>query len=429
MMEIIENTFNMLYRWIFKENPEAGPKRFFKNLGVIGICFAIAKVLTGLTNIAAGRLLGPNEYGKINLIISTGTILSTCLLLGINYSIIKYGILPENHKKTISTAFLFSAPYMLVFSLIVYFFRMEISSFFGISPQLLIFAIFYAAAISLFHIASSILQTLNKFKQRGLGEISFAVIFLITFALGIFLFGKTFKTMAYAYVLAFGAISLFLILKLNSFIRPKFFDRKHLPKLTHYGIYFLGSGIGSFFIFNVQSLIINTYLSPKEVGIYAAYYLSTIGIAGYISHAIYAVLFPKSSGSTNRKRLWDLSIMFAKKLLPLIFVFFVLTETTVLTSMGKSQYGMDIKLIISFAVCGILMLIQSSLTQIILAQGIKAAKLALFMSLSAGLFNFILCILLIPEFKILSVPISFILTYSFMIIWLYMVKNRYLKTD
>ncbi len=218
MTNFIENTFNAVYRWVFKENPTSGSKKFFKNLGIIGVSFAIAKILTGLTNIAAGRLLGPNEYGKLNLIISIGAILSTCLLIGINYSIIKYGVLKEKQKKTISTAFLFSAPYMLIISALAYFCKAKISVFFGISQELLIFAIFYAAAISLFHITSSILQTLSKFKQRGLGEISFAIIFLLSFAGGALMIGKTFEAMAYAYIIAFSAVSLFFVLKLKLYL-------------------------------------------------------------------------------------------------------------------------------------------------------------------------------------------------------------------
>ncbi len=427
MTEIIETAFNTCYRWLFNEKPTAGPKKFFKNLGIIGICFATAKALTGLANIAAGRLLGPHEYGKVNLIISVGAILSPFLLMGINYSIVKYGASNKNPKSIISTAFGFFIPCALTISFFIFYFRTELGSFFGITSTLLIFALFYAITVSFFNVISSVQQALNKFNQRGFSEISFAFLFLISFAAGILLFGKKFETIVYAYIIAFGSVSIFFILKLNSFIKPQCFDKKRLPELTHYGIYFLGSGIGSFFIFNVQSLIINTYLSPKEVGIYAAYYIGTIGIAGYISYAIYTVLFPKSSGSTNRKRLWDLSIKFAKRLLPLIFIFFVFIEIAVLTLMGKSQYGMNATLIITFALCGILMLIQSSLTQIILAQGIKASRLALFMSLSAGLLNFILCILLIPHLKILATTISFIITYSFLIIWLWKVKNSYLQ--
>ncbi|MCK5582803.1 MAG: hypothetical protein KAI33_03385 [Elusimicrobiales bacterium] len=141
MTEIIENTFNMFYRWIFKENPEAGPKRFFKDLGIIGLCFATAKVLTGLANIAAGRFLGPHEYGRVNLVISAGMLLSAFLLVGITYSIVKYGVLKENQKKILSTAFLFSTPYILFISILIHSFKAEISLIFNITPQILTFAL------------------------------------------------------------------------------------------------------------------------------------------------------------------------------------------------------------------------------------------------------------------------------------------------
>jgi len=92
---------------------------------------------------------------------------------------------------------------------------------------------------------------------------------------------------------------------------------------------------------NVQSLVLNAFLTPEEVGVYAAYNTATIGISGYLAYAVGTVLFPKASASTNRQRLWDLGARTWKYLAPAAVLFFIAVEAghTVADGQAPVRHG------------------------------------------------------------------------------------------
>ena len=114
------------------------------------------------------------------------------------------------------------------------------------------------------------------------------------------------------------------------------------------------------------------------------------------------------------------------RLAPAAIVFFVLVEAAVLTLMGRHQYGMQPRLMLLFALCGTVMLVHSSLAQIIFSEGIKASRLSLTMTWAGGLLNFAACLLLIPVFRVDGAAMAFILTYVVLLFWFGKVKDSYL---
>jgi O-antigen/teichoic acid export membrane protein len=232
--------------------------------------------------------------------------------------------------------------------------------------------------------------------------------------------------MALAYFASFGLVTVYWLLKINGALNLSLFSRRRAGPILEYGSYYFGAGIGSFLVFNVQSLILNTRLSPKEVGVYAAYYTATIGVAGYLGYAANTVLFPKAAASTNRRRLWDMAATSWKRLFPVAAALLLCAETAILALMGRHQYGMDPVLMLLFAACGTLILIQSSMSQILFSESIKTSRLALFMSLGSGLFNFGACLVLIPLLKTAGLAVAMIITYSLNLVWLWRSADTHL---
>ena len=101
-------------------------------------------------------------------------------------------------------------------------------------------------------------------------------------------------------------------------------------------------------------------------------------------------------------------------------------EAVILALMGRHQYGMDPALMALFAVCGTLMLIQSSMAQILFSESVRASRLALYMALGGGLLNFTACLVLIPLLKTAGMAVSLILTYVFLLVWLWRSADPYL---
>lgn len=416
------------YHSLLGETPGTGAKEFIRHLSLIGTSFAIAKIISGLVTIAAGRLLGPLEFGKINVMASAGAALAPFMLAGLHYSVVKYGVNKEERPRVFSsalTAFASLASLVCGLSLL---FSGHLTALFHIDRRMLFFSLAYAAATAAFLLVSGMQQALGHFSRRGLSEIGFSLLMAGVFISGITYLGRVYEAMAWAYITAFGGMTLFWLNRTRRDVRLGAFSGAAFARISEYGFYNFGSSLGGVLLLNVQGLVINAALSARETGIYAAYYTAAINIGGYLAYALTTVLFAKAAGTTDRRRLWDLAIRSWKRLAPAVMIFFILVQLAVLTLMGRHQYGLDLRLVLLFAVCGTLMLAQSSLSQIILVQGVKASRLGLCIALGAGLLNFMACLALVPRFGIEGVTIAFILTYAAMIGWLWKVKGSYLST-
>ncbi|MCX5793630.1 MAG: oligosaccharide flippase family protein [Elusimicrobia bacterium] len=426
MTENGTNVTNSLYRRLAGERLEQGARDFIRNLSWIGLCFALAKIISALVSIAAGRLLGPAEFGKINVLVSAGAALSPFIIAGLNGAVIRYGVDPADRDRVFTAAGALVLALALATTAFVLLFRTALSAFFGISPAMLGLALCYALATAAFLLASGLLQAAGNFSKRGLSEIGFSVLLAAVFFFAVYHFGRTYEAMAYAYIAAFGGIGFFWLTKIGCATELSFPEKEKFRALAQYSAYSFGSGLGYFLMMNVQGLIINAFLAPKEVGIYAAYNTATIGIAAYLGYAIGTVLFPKASASTNRKRLWEIAVRSWVRLAPAAIVCFIGVEAAVLALMGRHQYGMQSWLMLLFAVAGAITLAHSSLAQIVFSEGVKASRLSLFMSWGGGLVNFAACLLFIPVFKVGGAALALILTYVFLLAWLWKVKDSYL---
>ena len=418
-----------LYKALVGEHPGSGAKEFIKNLGLIGVSFAAAKVISGLVTILAGRLLGPEEYGRINVMASAGAAIAPFMLAGLQYSVIRYGVAPADRPRVFGSALAAFAALLVLVTGLSLIFRGALSSLFHIDRGMLLYSLAYAAATAAFLLTSGMQQALGRFSRRGLGEIAFSVIMAAVFAGGIFWLGRVYQAMAWAYAAAFGGTALFWLYRARREVKFESFSGAAFAKMSEYGFYNFGSSLGGVLLLNVQGLVVNAALTPRETGVYAAYYTAAINIGGYLAYALTTVLFPKASATGDRRRLWSLAVKSWARLFPAVMVFFVLVELAVLSLMGGSQYGLSPRLTLLFAACGTLMLAQSSLSPIILAEGVKASRLGLYIALGSGLLNFLACLALVPRFGVEGVPIAFIITYSVMIAWLWAVKDSYLSPE
>lgn len=415
------------YHRLTREHPGEGAMQFIRNLGWIGASFTLAKVVSSLLSIAAGRLLGPAEYGKVNIFVSAGTAIMPFLLAGLNTAVIKYGVDASDRPGVFrASAFFFLTLTVAVGSITVVF-KDAVGALFGISPRMLLLSLAYAAAAGAFTLASSMQQASGRFSGRGLSEISFSALLAGVFFSAFYSLGPTYETMAYAYIAAFGCIGLYLLARNVPVSGSPSLGKDKLRPMLQYGGYSFGGGVGAFLVLNVQALILNAFLAPGDVGLYAAHYLATIGVSAYLGHALATVLFPKASASTNSRRLWDMAAASWKRLAVPAVIFFIAAEAAVLTLMGRQQYGMEPWLIFLFALCGALMLVYGSFAQIVFSEGVRAARLSLYLAWGGGLVNFTACFVLIPVFGVAGAALAFILTYVLLLLWLVKVKDAYLS--
>lgn len=427
MTENSKGLTHSLYRRLTREHPGEGASKFIRDLGWIGVSFALAKIVSSLLNIVAARLLGPAEYGKVNLFVSTGGMIAPFIIAGMNTAVIRYGVALSDRAKVFQTAAAIFLTLASVTTIALLTLKAPLGRLLGVPDGMLELSLFYALATGTFMLASAMQQASGNFSRRGWSEIAFSALLATVFFSGLGFFGRTYEAMACAYIAAFGCVGLYLLPKNIPVTGFSLLEAEKFRPLAQYSAYSFGGGIGAFLLLNVQSLIINTMLTPEDVGQYAAYYTATVGVAAYLGYALGTVLFPKASASTNSRRLWNMAAGTWLRLALPTALFFLAVEAGALLLMGRQQYGLNGQRMALFAICGTLMLTYGSLAQIIFSEGVKAARLSLYMGWGGGIVNFAACLYFIPLMGVDGAALAFTLTYTLLLVWLWKVKDAYLS--
>ncbi|MDO8805293.1 MAG: oligosaccharide flippase family protein, partial [Elusimicrobiota bacterium] len=296
------------YNRLMGETPGSGTKEFIEHLGLIGVSFAAAKIISGLVTIAAGRLLGPLEYGKINVMASAGAAIAPFMLAGLQYSVVKYGVNKEERSRVFSSALAAFAALALLVGGLSLLFSGQLTALFHIDRKMLFFSLAYAVTTAAFLLVSGMQQALGHFSKRGLSEIGFSLLMAAVFISGVTYLGRVYEAMAWAYITAFGVMALFWLNRTRRDVKLEGFSGAAFSRMSEYGFYNFGASLGGVLLLNVQGLVINAALSARETGIYAAYYTAAINIGGYLAYALTTVLFPKAASTADRRHLWDLAV-------------------------------------------------------------------------------------------------------------------------
>src|SRR4030042_6754111 len=87
---ITELFIEKTHQRIFKQPMGKNMYSFIKSFGLVSLGSSIATCFLFVTNMVAGRWLGPDEYGKYSMVIYLGNFFIIPMVMGINTSIIKH---------------------------------------------------------------------------------------------------------------------------------------------------------------------------------------------------------------------------------------------------------------------------------------------------------------------------------------------------
>jgi lipopolysaccharide exporter len=427
----MRGAFHAFYEAIFSVSPSISVRKFFRDLGWIGLTFGLSRVIAGVVTIFAARLMGPAEFGKVNLALGAASLLSVGMLFGLNASIVKYGVSAVESTSAISLGFLLTALFTCAATTVGILFRGSLAILLGVSPEIYWYGVWFAVFFTLYTVVGSAQQASQRFKERGWAELLFAILLAAGFGLGLLWRGRTFPSLTSAYVLAYSISGIIWILPLlPRRCWPASPPRKGLLKeMLSYGFYNFVCGIGFFLTSNTQRFVINRIMSEADVGIWGAYGVGTIGLAFYGWTMLSTVFFPRASATTNREGLWNTLVRsWTWAALPTVAVFMA-AQTAILLLMGRSKYPISPLLLLLFAVCSTIIMIQSSLGQVLGAQGVRGARLGLWTSITAGLVNLALCPVLIPRFGVAGAAIALSVSYLVSLVWCVTVRKLYFETS
>ena len=216
--------------------------------------------------------------------------------------------------------------------------------------------------------------------------------------------------MVYSTFFAYGVVSIVLLtVFLRKYLRL-LFSKEWAGTLSKYGLLAVVGGISFAVYSNIDKILINEYMTTSDLGIYKAYYLSSINIASLFSVVFNTVLFPRLQDTENEKTYLTKS----QKLIPYIIVVGIpvvfICEFVIFKIYG-SKYSMNFLLMLIFAATSILAVSYSLYDWLLASQGKRGIKICTIIALIMATCNIIFLFCLLPHFALYGAIFSLLLSY------------------
>lgn len=313
----------------------------FKNIAITGILYTsfgsvIGQVFQFITKIVLARLLVPEDFGLMALILSITNIVSVFFNLGWSSELIQ-------RKKKIKDAFNTTGTFFLVisvlFTTILFFSSYHLAYFLEkpvINSLIKVFSLIFV-----FNAFNSLYNTYVEkylmFKKKIFCDVNSIIVFsLISIILAYFGFGVW--SLLIAQLLQAFSLSLFLLLSTGWL--PSFnFNFSLLRNIWSFVKHTSLVQIFTILILNLDYLFVGLFLGSENLGFYSiAFALSSIPVI-IVAHSIGGVMFPIFSRVRNKE---ELKKFFLKSsylnfvlLLPIIIIGIIIADYSVLFLSNK----------------------------------------------------------------------------------------------
>ena len=301
MLEIIKQKLitlaEMAHRKIFGEEMSEEMRNFLGHLSWSFFGIALSSLVLFTINILAGRIFGPEGYGKYNLVLVYANIITMLILLGLDTVSIKY-IADSKNDESIKKHLSNSLWIVLFMSLVFFIFGILVWSWMdnsiGINRNILLISILFGILLSLKNILDSFMRSLRYFKFQSSVKIieSFVVAFFflgLVFAIN----HRSFEYYIYSLILGSLAVSLLYFFRISNKITT--WDYQSFEKTVPYlkatiTLIIVGVIVGS-----IDKIFIGRFIGFKELGIYSAYITATIIFSAQLVLVFDNVFFPMVS--------------------------------------------------------------------------------------------------------------------------------------
>jgi O-antigen/teichoic acid export membrane protein len=403
----------LIYQRVFHEKMSANVKAFLKNLLYVGIGTIISTIFSMIFMILGGRILGPEEYGKFTLIQSISFLLYMPMALGFDIAMLKYTSEiedPKSQSNIVFTSYLLVIFFSAVSITVFFILASPLSHLLNISEELFYLAIAFAGLYVYYLLTTSALRGLNRMRSYSIFQIVYAAIILLSFAIILINKDFTFRAMVYPVLIAYGITTMIIM----SFIIRKFFrwkwDTLLIRKLCKYAFATSIGGFCYYLFTNADRLIINRYTSFADVGVYNAYYTSSITVTLVLWNIFNMVYFPTISKYENKAGIFKR----INKLMPHITylgILLVIICEMILLKLYGPEYPLNFLWTILAAVAGICIVIQNAYGWLLISIGTFGAILSSIGEVLMAISNIGLNIFLIPRIGIAGAFISIIISY------------------
>lgn len=280
---------------IFQQTMSLNTQKFVLNTlwSIIGI--GSISIIMLFVNIIAGRVIGPEGYGKFNLILSIAQLLVIPIIFGfdsVSIQAIASSKEISNKINKISSSFCFILMtigiFVLCYLLLYFVFFKQLQH----DTKLFLFFLFFLTILlALKTILNAFIIGLGFFKFQFIIRL-IEIVVVISFFIIFFFITHNVNYIYYVVSLMSGifVLNIFYVIRIKSFFKMS--DFKTIKKLFSYGKIITLSALSGMLFSSVDKFIIAKYLGITELGIYSAYYTAASFVAINFSQLFLNVFFP-----------------------------------------------------------------------------------------------------------------------------------------
>ena len=410
------------YELIFKEQLEQRTAEFFLSTSYVAVGTLFGSALTFIFLIIGAHILGPQGFGDLSLLLSIGPIVAISMGLNLVATVNYASGAPDDSARTriLSTASIEALLLVTASTTILALLSPQLSYLLGVSAAVFIFAVAYGVAVTCFMLAMNALRVLFSMKAYALSNAAQSVVCLALFLALVTDGMKSWQSAAYALSASNLAVSLIVIFYVRAHLTRQF-DWHWARVIMRYS-FFAAPGLIAVALMGLDRLLINIFMTTAAVGLYNAYFLSSITVAAGLWGIINATFFPYASRSTDKLALLlkinKVVPYFGVVLVPLI----VCAEVIAFVFYGH-RYSLSLQLSFFFALAAAVYVVFLSYTWLAASVGARGAKMSAACNVLALLVLIVLDTVLIPRIGILGAAITLIFSYLVPTVFLYSRKQ------
>jgi hypothetical protein len=287
-------------------------------------------------------------------------------------------------------------------------FSAQLSTVFGISTELYLFAIAYAAILTFFGLTINLLRILFRIRAVALLSALQSVIVLAAFLIFISADMRSWQAAVLSLDIGYAAISAILVVYLRQYIKLQF-DWFWSGKLLSYAVVALPGLIAGAFM-GVDRILINKFITTAAVGIYSAYYLPSITVAIALWSIFNVAFFPLASKSRDKLNIFRNVNKAAPYLVAALLPSIIFMEFIIFILYG-SQYHFSAELGLLFAFAGTTCFFYQCYSYLMASEGTNGAKVNALSSVIALVVILCLNVALLPLIGILGAAVALIFAY------------------
>lgn len=388
-------------------------RALLSGLGWIGILYGTARVSTFLAQMLAGRLLGPVEYGRANLVIAAAAYLQIIPMLGFPLATTKLIAEEEDEERRarLATTALASFAVWAMLSLpLMTLAHGALERAMGLPAELFALSALLATATALSQVAASPLLGLKRFADRGLVETAYGFA-APAFLVGLIVFwGADHRAMILAFAGSLLVSSAYALWLLRRYLRPAF-EWSFVAAVGRYAATAAPTLLATACVLAPARLFLNRHASAQEVGLFSAYFTATVQVALASLYMLQAVLVPMASGAEGQRDLWSLFRRTGAPALIGAWAFFGATAVAGIALFGR-RYHLDLAWAAAFAGAAALILLHGAASALYAARDFSGLRASVAGALAAGLGNLALTAWLVPAFGVLGAALALMLSFT-----------------